>query len=50
LGWLKAQVQAGRIPHLRAGRRVLLNPVAATEALARLASQFPIPAGGANAR
>lgn len=24
--WLRAEANAGRVPHLRAGRRVLVNP------------------------
>jgi excisionase family DNA binding protein len=49
LGWLRAQIRAGLIPHLRAGRRILLNPTAVSEALSRMASQYPIPAGVQNA-
>lgn len=25
-GWLRREVKAGRVPHLRAGRRLLLDP------------------------
>lgn len=25
--WLKSEAKAGRVPHLRAGRRLLFNPV-----------------------
>ena len=31
--WLKREVQAGRLPHLRAGRRVLVNVEAVRRAL-----------------
>ena len=31
--WLRAEAQAGRIPHLRVGRRLLANPQAVEEVL-----------------
>ena len=41
LAWVKAQAMTGAIPHLRAGRRLLFNPVAVAEALAKLAAEYP---------
>lgn len=31
--WLRAEVEAGRVPHLRVGRRVMLNPQAVERVL-----------------
>lgn len=31
--WLRSEAQAGRVPHLRAGRRILFNPVAVERVL-----------------
>ena len=39
--WLKAQARAGRLPHLKAGRRLLFNPAAVGKALAELAAAQP---------
>lgn len=35
--WLRDEIDAGRIPHLRAGRRVLLDPEIVEAALLRRA-------------
>jgi hypothetical protein len=37
--WLKSEVQAGRIPVLRAGRRLLFNAVAVERALLERAAK-----------
>lgn len=37
--WLKDQAQAGRIPHLKAGRMLLFNPEAVIAALAEQAAR-----------
>jgi hypothetical protein len=39
--WIKSQVKAGRLPHLRAGSRLLFNPTAVAEALSRMAAVYP---------
>lgn len=39
--WLKQQAKAGKLPHLKVGRRMLFNPVAVAEVLARMAAEFP---------
>ncbi len=41
VAWVMAQVDAGTIPHLRVGQRLLFNPAAVAEALARLAAGYP---------
>jgi excisionase family DNA binding protein len=41
LKWIREQVRAGNLPHLKIGRRVLFNPGAVEAAIARMASQFP---------
>jgi hypothetical protein len=33
VAWLRAEADAGRIPHLRAGRAILVSPVAVASAL-----------------
>jgi excisionase family DNA binding protein len=43
--WLKREAQAGRVPHIRAGRRILLDPQAVEAALAERAAQA---VGGSN--
>lgn len=37
--WLREQVEAGKIPCLKAGKRYLFNPVAVQERLASRATQ-----------
>ena len=37
--WLRAEAEAGRIPSLRAGRRLLFNPEAVEDALIERASE-----------
>lgn len=37
--WLKREADAQRIPHLKAGKRYLFNPVAVTAALAEQAAK-----------
>jgi len=37
--WLRREAAAGRLPHLRAGRRILVNRTAIEKALARLAER-----------
>ncbi|MCG3127422.1 MAG: hypothetical protein CHACPFDD_02282 [Phycisphaerae bacterium] len=37
--WLRTEALAGRVPHLRVGRRLLFNPAAVEEALLHRASQ-----------
>lgn len=37
--WLKEQAQAGRIPHLKAGRVLLFNPEAVIPVLAEMAAR-----------
>lgn len=37
--WLRAEADAGRIPHLRVGRRMLLNPQAVERVLLERAQQ-----------
>lgn len=37
--WLKAEALAGRIPYLRAGRRLLVNPEAVEQVLMQRAEQ-----------
>lgn len=41
--WLKSEAEANRIPHLRAGRRILVNVRAVRAALIERSGQ---PAGG----
>jgi excisionase family DNA binding protein len=40
-GWIKSLVKAGTIPYLKAGRRLLFNPAAVSQALAQMAAMFP---------
>lgn len=47
--WLRSEVDAGRLPHLRAGRRLLLNPQAVETALLERAEQTG-PEGAGHAR
>lgn len=44
--WLKAETAAGRIPHLKAGRRLLFNPEAVKRCLVQRAAG-DTPEGGA---
>jgi hypothetical protein len=44
--WLRAQALAGRIPCLRAGRKLLFSPEAVEKALAELAGQGRLASGG----
>ena len=37
--WLQAEANAGRIPYLKAGNRLLFNPLAVQEALAAKAAR-----------
>lgn len=37
--WLRAEVNAGRIPHMRAGRRLLFNVTAVEQTLLRRAAE-----------
>jgi excisionase family DNA binding protein len=37
--WLRAEVEAGRIPHLKTGRRIMLNPATVEQALLDRARQ-----------
>ena len=39
LAWVKAEAEAGRIPCLRVGRRLLFNPEAVEHVLAERAAQ-----------
>lgn len=39
--WLRSEAEAGRLPHLRAGKRLLFNLVAVTKTLASMAEQTP---------
>jgi hypothetical protein len=39
--WLREQSNAGRIPHLRAGRRYLYAPDAVEAAVAAMAAEMP---------
>jgi hypothetical protein len=39
VGWLKAEAEAGRIPHLQAGSRVLVNPEAVEHVLLQRADE-----------
>ena len=51
IGWFKAEVAAGRIPHLAAGNRRLFNIAAVRDCLARRAAEVPAasqPAGVAH--
>lgn len=41
VGWIKQQCKAGNIPFLKAGRHWLFNPIAVSEALAKMAAGFP---------
>lgn len=41
INWIKAQCKAGKLPFLKAGKKLLFNPVAVTEALAKLAAEYP---------
>jgi excisionase family DNA binding protein len=41
LEWVRGQAKAGNLPHLKAGRRLLFNPSAVAEALARMARGYP---------
>ena len=41
VNWLRDQARSGRIPYLSASNRMLFNPAAVTEALARMAAQYP---------
>lgn len=42
--WLQGEVDAGRLPSLRAGRRILLDPEAVEAELLRRARGLPSPA------
>lgn len=37
--WLRADADAGRVPHLHVGRRLLLNPAAVEEVLMKRARE-----------
>jgi excisionase family DNA binding protein len=37
--WIKSEAKAGRLPHLRVGRRLLFNLEAVSETLARRAAE-----------
>lgn len=37
--WLRSEAQAGRVPHLRAGRRILFNPAAVERVLLERANR-----------
>lgn len=39
VGWLKSEADAGRIPHLKAGRSYLFNPEAVEAVLAKRAAE-----------
>ena len=41
--WLRTEANAGRIPHLRAGRRHLFNPDAVEAAIAEQAAETSQP-------
>lgn len=44
LDWVREQVDAGKLPALRIGkRRILMNPAAVKAALALMAEEFPAP-------
>jgi hypothetical protein len=40
--WLEAECRANRLPHLRAGRRLLVNPQAAERALLERAENWKV--------
>jgi excisionase family DNA binding protein len=39
--WLKAEADAGRLPHLRIGKKYRFNPTAVVRALAERAAKTP---------
>jgi hypothetical protein len=41
--WLLQEAKAGRLPHLRIGRRLIFNVDAVTEAIASRAAELPTP-------
>jgi excisionase family DNA binding protein len=43
--WLRAQAEAGKIPCLKVGRRVLFNPAAVERALAEMAANSTLADG-----
>ena len=45
--WLKAETDAGRIPHLKAGRRLLFNPEAVQRCLVQRAAGEAAEGGAA---
>lgn len=47
--WIRSEAQAGRLPHLKAGRRLLFSRSAVEKALAERAAQYPTPAEAAHA-
>jgi excisionase family DNA binding protein len=51
VGWLRREAQAGRVPAIKAGRRILLDPQAVERALVERAqeAQPQAPGGGKGA-
>ena len=47
VNWLRDEAEAGRLPHLRAGRHILFHPETVEQLLADRAKQTPPSAGGA---
>jgi len=45
VGWLRAEAMAGRVPHLNAGGRILMNRTAVERALAARAKQEGVSRG-----
>ena len=46
--WLKIEAEAGRVPFIRAGARILFNPVLVEQALAKRAAMNLSRAGGSD--
>ena len=45
VAWLREQIDAGRVPHVRAGRLIRCNPIAVAEALDAMAAQGNVDGG-----
>ncbi len=41
VGWLRSEAMAGRIPHLAAGRQILVDPPSVERVLAERAAAIP---------
>lgn len=44
--WLRAEAEAGRIPHLRAGTALLFDPVVVERLIVARLNEMPAPAEG----